>query len=214
MSRVPSRSPARPEAGGAGAAAPPRAAQRILATADALFYREGSRAVGVDEIVVRAGATKPSLYRAYPSKDHLIAATLEGRAAAAWAVLDTAAAQHPDDPKAQLLAWMEAMAAATSQSGYRGCALTNAVVEYPQGRHPARKAAVAHKQAVRDRLRDLTRTMGARKPKKLADALLLLAEGLAVTAQIFGEDGPAGAARGAAEALISAHARDAVPPAR
>lgn len=198
MSRTPSR-----------LASAPRAADRILTTADALFYREGSRAVGVDEIVIQAGATKPSLYRAYPSKDHLIAATLAGRAAADQARLDAAAAAHPDDPKAQLLAWIDSLVAATGQPGYRGCALTNAVVEYPHGKHPARRAAVAHKQAVRDRLRDLTRAMGARKPKKLADALLLLAEGLAVTAQIFGEDGPAGAARAAAEALISAHAREA-----
>ena len=32
----------------------PRAAERILTTAGELFYREGTRAVGVDEIVGRA----------------------------------------------------------------------------------------------------------------------------------------------------------------
>ena len=34
-----------------------------------------------------------------------------------------------------------------------------------------------------------------RKPKKLADSLLLLIEGVYVTSQLFGEDGPAAAAR-------------------
>ena len=39
----------------------PRAAERILDTASDLFYREGIRAVGVDEIVARAGVTKNSV---------------------------------------------------------------------------------------------------------------------------------------------------------
>lgn len=47
------------------AARPPRAAERIFDTACDLFYRDGIRAVGVDEIVTRAGVTKPSLYRSF-----------------------------------------------------------------------------------------------------------------------------------------------------
>ena len=72
---------------------------------------------------------------------------------------------------------------------------------------PGRKVAVRHKAAVRERLRDLTRAMGARRPKKLADPLLLLIEGVFVTSQLFGPEGPAAAAKGAAEALIEHHTR-------
>ena len=53
---------------------PARAADRIRASASELFYREGIRAVGVDEVVDRAGVTKPSLYRSLASKDDLAAA--------------------------------------------------------------------------------------------------------------------------------------------
>ena len=53
---------------------PTRAADRIRASASELFYREGIRAVGVDEVVDRAGVTKPSLYRSFASKDDLAAA--------------------------------------------------------------------------------------------------------------------------------------------
>lgn len=53
---------------------PVRAADRIRASASELFYREGIRAVGVDEVVERAGVTKPSLYRSFASKDDLAAA--------------------------------------------------------------------------------------------------------------------------------------------
>ena len=187
----------------------PKAAERILSTASDLFYREGARAVGVDEIVARAGATKPSLYRAFPSKDALIAAYLQGQSASAWGYFDAAAEAHPGDPKAQILAYIEALSDRALKPGYRGCGLSNAAVEYPEPKHPGRKVAVAHKAELRERLRELTKALGARKPKKLADSLLLLIEGVFLTSQLFGEDGPAAAARGAAEALIAAHTRDA-----
>jgi hypothetical protein len=85
-------------------------------------------------------------------------------------------------------------------------------VEYPDPAHAGRLVAVTHKAQMRKRLRDLTRGMDARKPKKLADSLFLLIEGVFVTSQIFGEDGPVVAARGAAEALIDAHVRKVPSP--
>jgi AcrR family transcriptional regulator len=180
------------------AATPPKAADRILGVAGELFYREGSRGVGVDEIVAKAGATKPTLYRAFGSKDQLIAAYL----------VDA----HPGDPRAQILAYFDALEVHTQRKGYRGCGLSNAAVEYPDPTHAGRLVAVTHKAQMRKRLRDLTRAMDARKPKKLADSLLLLIEGVFVTSQLFGEDGPVVAARGAAEALIDAHVRKVPSP--
>src|SRR5262249_23596321 len=53
-----------------------KAADRIRRTARDLFYQQGIRAVGVDEIVHQAGVTKPSLYRSFASKDELAAAYL------------------------------------------------------------------------------------------------------------------------------------------
>ena len=187
--------------------APPKAADRILENAARLFYRDGVRAVGVDEIVARAGTTKPSLYRAFGSKDGLVAAYLEGQAEGFWAWFDAAVAAHPDDPRAQILACFDALGGRTARKGHRGCGLTNAIVEHPEQTHAGRLVAIGHKEALRRRLREMTRAMDARKPKKLADSLLLLIEGAFVSSQIFGPDGPAAAARGAAEALIEAHTR-------
>jgi AcrR family transcriptional regulator len=186
---------------------PPKASERILSTASELFYREGARAVGVDEIVARAGATKPSLYRAFESKDQLIAAYLQGQAEGFWGDFNAATDLHPGNPKAQILGFFEALAERAARPGYRGCGLTNAAVEYPDRKHPGRKVVVAHKDDLRDRLRGMTKAMDAKKPKKLADSLLLLIEGVYVTSQLFSDDGPAAAAKGAAEALIEAHTR-------
>lgn len=168
-----------------------RAADRIRQTAQELFYREGIRAVGVDEIVTRAGVTKPSLYRSYASKDELAAEYLRDYEVAFWARFDSEKDRHPDDVRAQLLGYMEGLAQRASKRDYRGCGLTNAAIEYPQTDHPARKVALAHKRKLRTRLVEMCKAMHARQPELLADGLLLLLEGTYASGQTFGERGPA-----------------------
>src|SRR5262249_8650023 len=55
------------------------ARQRILETADRLFYQDGIRAVGIDRIIAEANVAKMSLYKHFPSKDDLILAVLKHR---------------------------------------------------------------------------------------------------------------------------------------
>ncbi|MBE1162067.1 TetR/AcrR family transcriptional regulator [Dyella acidiphila] len=186
------------------AEAPRRAADRIRDTAFELFYREGIRAIGVEEIVNRAGVTKPSLYRAYESKDELVADYLRDYHQRFFQRFEAPAAEHPDDPKAQLLAYLDRLAVRASSEGYRGCGLTNAVIEYPDHAHPAHQVAVDSKQALRERLREMCRGMRARDPDELADSLLLLLEGCYVSGQTFGEGGPARVLGTAARRLIDA----------
>lgn len=183
---------------------PAKAADRIRETARDLFYRAGIRATGVDEIVTRAGVTKPSLYRSFPSKDELATAYLRDFEASFWQRFDEAVAAHPGDPRAQILAYLEGLAVRATRPGYRGCGLTNAAVEYPGRSHPARQVAEANKRAFRERLVAMAREMGATDPRALADGLLLLIEGTFATGQLFGPGGPAGALAKAADALIAA----------
>ncbi len=194
-----SKPPSQPES-----ETPRRAADRIRDTAFDLFYREGIRAIGVEEIVTRAGVTKPSLYRAFESKDELIAAYLRDYDQRFCQRFEAPGADHPGDPKAQLLAYLDYLAVRASSEGYRGCGLTNAVIEYPEREHPAHQVAVESKQALRERLRAMCRDMGAREPDDLADSLLLLIEGSYVSGQTFGEGGPARMLGIAARRLIDA----------
>jgi len=57
----------------------PSARDRILETAQRLFYRHGIRAVGVDRIIAESGVAKMSFYRHFPSKRDLVIAFLERR---------------------------------------------------------------------------------------------------------------------------------------
>jgi len=182
----------------------PKAAERIRRTARELFYREGIRAIGVEEIVTRAGVTKPSLYRSYASKDELAAEYLRDYEVGFWAAFNAGADIHPDDARAQLMAYFEGLSQRASQAGYRGCGLTNALVEYPGDDHPARKVAEENKRKLRARLVELSEAMGAKHPALLADGLLLLLEGTYASGQLFGAHGPAESLVKIANQLIDA----------
>lgn len=185
----------------------PKAAERIRRSARELFYREGIRAIGVEEIVSRAGVTKPSLYRSYASKDDLAAEYLRDYEVAFWQVFDAGVADHPGDPRAQLMAYVDGLAQRATQAGYRGCGLTNAVVEYPGDDHPARQVAEEHKRLLRERLTEISTAMGAKDPSTLADGLLLLLEGTYASGQMFGPQGPAQSLAKIAGQLIDASLR-------
>jgi AcrR family transcriptional regulator len=185
-------------------AAKPSAAARIRQTAAELFYRAGIRAVGVDEIVNRAGVTKPSLYRAFSSKDELAATYLRDYGDQFWGRFNAAREAHPGDPRAQILAYLTGLGQRATSRGYRGCGLSNAAVEYPEPDHPVRRVSEAHKRDLRALLRQMAEEMGATDPAALADGLLLLIEGTFTSGQVFGEGGPAATVAANAERLIDA----------
>ena len=187
--------------------APRRAGDKIRDSARELFYRDGIRAVGVDEIVTRTGVTKPSLYRSFGSKDELTVAILHDSEAGFWLRWDESMSAHSGDPRAQLLAFFQRLAERSSKEDYRGCTLTNAAVEYPDPDHPARLVAQAHKRDLRGRLRAKAVELGAADPDGLGDALTILVEGAYVSSQLFGKGGPSRSVGRAAEALIDAFVR-------
>jgi AcrR family transcriptional regulator len=183
---------------------PLRAAEKILGVARDLFYRQGIRAIGVDEIVKRAGVTKPSLYRSFPSKDELAASYLRHYDLEFWGRFDEAVNAHPDDPRAQINAFLTRVGKRTQKPDYRGCGMTNAAVEYPQPGHPARLVSEANKQELRRRLRAMAAAMDAADADMLGDGLLLLIEGAYISGQLFGLGGPAKSVARNADLLIEA----------
>lgn len=182
----------------------PPAAEKILGVAHELFYREGIRAIGVDEIVKKAGVTKPSLYRSFSSKDELAASYLRKYDIDFWARFDEAVAAHPDDARAQIIAFFTRVGKRSQKPGYRGCGMTNAAVEYPEPGHPARVVSEENKRELRRRLRAMAKEMGAADPGTLGDGLLLLMEGAYISSQIFGPGGPSQSVAKQADLLIGA----------
>src|ERR1700755_1135372 len=105
--------------------APLRAADRIRASASELFLREGLRPVGVDEVVDRAGVTKPSLYRSFASKDDLAAAYLRDYDLDFWEKFENPAGKSYSDAREHVLAYIRVLSTRAVRKGYRGCGLSN-----------------------------------------------------------------------------------------
>ncbi len=167
------------------------AASKIFETAKDLFYKRGIRAVGVDEIVCEAGVTKPSLYRAYKSKDDLVAACLEESAREGRASLDAAIASAGPDPRDRLTAVFRLYADKIGCPEFRGCAISNVAVEMPEPGHPGRAIVESCKTELRALIGDLTRALDIAEPDALADGLILVIEGAMTSHHIFGSQGPA-----------------------
>src|SRR2546430_12468638 len=115
---------------------PRKPRERIVATARDLFRKHGIRGIGVDAIADVAGTNKMTLYRHFGSKDELVVACLRDVARDAEAIWDGFESAHPDDPLAQLHAWVRCGAECASGDG-RGCDMANVAVEPAERDHPA-----------------------------------------------------------------------------
>jgi len=180
------------------------ARERILETAERLFYRDGYRAVGVDTIVAESGVAKMTLYRHFPSKDDLIAAHLERTNEQLLAWMEGLIASHRD-PRVALEAVFDGVGKLASSPECLGCAFVAAAGEFPEPDHPGHRAAVDHKRAVVGRLRELAEQAGARNPNVLAEELLLIMDGAWSAARVFGPGSHGRRASRAAKDLIAAH---------
>ena len=171
-------------------AAAPDTRERILRTASELFYREGTRAVGVDLIVERAGVAKTSLYRHFGTKDDLIEAFLLLEDEDFWRHWDGVAAQHKGAPREELDAQLQWIGERIARPGYRGCPQINIAAEYADDSHPARKVAVAHKQELRRRLAGLGRALRVDEPETFALRLGTIIDGALSSGRALHAAGP------------------------
>jgi AcrR family transcriptional regulator len=154
--------------------------ERILAAADEHFYAEGIRAVSADRLIAAAGVSKVTFYRHFPSKDDLVLAYLEGRAAVERQALEQFRDQAGDACDT-LLAIARGIADISCSPGFRGCPFINAAAEFADPTHPARKAIAAHRAWFATFLTDLLGEMAVQDRETVADQLIILRDGAMVT---------------------------------
>ena len=168
---------------------------RILETADRLFYLQGIRAVGVDTIAAEIGISKRTLYNHFPSKDALISAYLARRFVA----------PRPSDkpPVEQILATFDMLERRFADKDFRGCPFVNAVAELGSEDQSVRKIAVAFKESRRLWFRDLLLQLGAADAEGLATQLALLVDGSISQDLVRNDPAMARAAKQAATVLLA-----------
>lgn len=178
------------------------ARQRILETADRLFYQEGIRATGIDRIIAEAGVAKMTLYSHFPSKDELILSVLRYREERVLDFFRSALERHRKRNKDKLRAFFAALKEWFESPDFRGCAFQNAAVELADPAHPGTQFVRDHKRRFADLLRGLLEDSIGREGAKVAPAVAMLVEGAIVTAVIHGTAGAAEVARDGALKLV------------
>ncbi|MFB2600116.1 TetR/AcrR family transcriptional regulator [Herbiconiux sp. P17] len=176
--------------------------ERILEAASELFYAEGFRAVSAEKIIARVGTTKVTFYRHFRSKDDLMVAYLERRAAEERAAIEGVLAVADGEPQRALALAVDALMAAACAPGYRGCPFINAAAEYADPTHPVRLVVAAHRRWQRQAFERLLAAVGVDDPAAAAGELMLLRDGAAVGGYLDDPDAVARALATAGLAIV------------
>ena len=176
--------------------------QRIVETAERLFYTHGIRAVGIDRIIAEAEVAKMSLYNHFKSKDDLILAVLQYREQQVEEMFAKSIDRHVRKGKDRLEAFFAALKQWFKRPGFRGCSFINASVELADSSHPAAKFAAAHKQRFHRLIEDCLFDRGGEKAAAHAPAIGLVVEGAIVSAVMNHSWKSADVARDAALAMV------------
>jgi AcrR family transcriptional regulator len=178
------------------------ARERLLASANELFYNEGVQSVGIDRVIEHAGVAKASLYNSFGSKEELVHAYLLERQATTTARV-TAAIEAEEDPRAKVLAVFESQARSQRRPGFRGCAFVAASAESKPG-GLVEEATRGYRDWFRNLFTRLATDAGAKHPETLGHQLQLLYDGAASSGNLDHDASAADNARAAAEVLLGA----------
>jgi len=132
--------------------------ERILSVASDLFYNQGYRATGINEVIKKSGVAKATFYSHFSTKEKLARAYLELRSTEELAYMDSciAAAKGPRERFFSVLAgigpWL-------LETDFRGCVFINMASEVPDHVSPLRKAGEKVYSATRLRVEALCREL-------------------------------------------------------
>ena len=167
--------------------------ERLIEAASELFYAQGLRAVSADKIIERVGTTKVTFYRHFRTKDELVVAYLQGRAAIEREGVGGAIARAGGDVDTALRLISEGIGAVACSPGFRGCPFINAAAEYPDPGSPVRRLVDEHRAWYRKTFEQLIAPLGLPDQAAVVDELMLLRDG-AMVAGYLGDPAAAGGA--------------------
>ena len=160
------------------------ARERILDSAYELFSTHGVRAVGVDDVILRAAVAKATLYRHFPSKDALVLAFLDRREEVwtrGW--IEIEARKRGATARDRLLAIFDLFDEWFRREDFEGCPFVNVLVESASRDSLVARACAAHLERIRDILRAFAVDAGLRDVDNFAHAFHILMKGAVAHAE-------------------------------
>ncbi len=180
------------------------ARDRILETADRLFYTQGYGATGINQIIAEAQVAKASFYANYPSKEDLAIAYLERRHERWFAEL-SAQVDRRRTAVTRVMATFSFLEAWLPRVDFRGCAFLNLLGEAPPSGALLR-VVMSHKQQLREFFRTSVAGIAPnqRVADRLGDQLVVVFEGAIIEAQVHKSIWPITSAAQLAATLLRA----------
>jgi AcrR family transcriptional regulator len=176
---------------------------RLLDATDELLFAVGDTHTPVDRILERAGVSPATLYRAYGSKEALVAAALDRRHHEWLETWDAAVARASTD-RDRLLAVFDALEEFQARSdGARWCAFLGTAAGYVAPPPILAEAVRQETESLRSRLREWAEPVVGPRADALVDDLVLVFSGqLAVRLRPGAPRPRPGAAREVAALLV------------
>ena len=179
--------------------------EHILDVASGLFYKHGIRNVGIDRIIGESGIARMTLYNHFKSKDLLIEEYLR-RASTRWMKWYAGKIERAsEDPRERVLAAFSVLDGWFRSRDFRGCSVTNAMVELADEAHPAAAVKEEYHDSLRRLFGGLVRDAGMVDSDELVEELIVVLRGAMISALLDGPQGVAARARRTSEHLLDAH---------
>jgi len=184
--------------------------RRILATASDLFYRNGYRATGINEIIDKSGVAKATFYAHFPSKELLALAYVKSMNEIEGRSLEKGIEKYRG-PYDKLLGILEYLIPWSRERDFRGCGYMNISSEVTTPGHPLRRESQAHYDALRALVGELMDQLKAqrgaawkdRDVDQLAESYMLIFAGALSMAQLYHDPKPFRHAGDAVKKLLS-----------
>jgi len=168
------------------------AAERILKVASDLFYRQGYRATGINEVIDKSGVAKATFYSHFKTKDALCKAYLKEMKRGEIEMVDSAIDQA-EGPLARFLAVIESLPPWLLETDFRGCGFLNMASEIPDPESPLRKEGMMVYGMIHDRVRALSRALiasdtekyGHLDPEQLSNDYMVIYAGSVMFAEMY-----------------------------
>jgi AcrR family transcriptional regulator len=173
--------------------------ERLLGAARDLTYQHGV-GVGVDAILTEADVARRSLYQHFGGKDQLITEMLRQTAERDVERYRQALEAGGARPRERLLSLFEAVYTVVGRPTFHGCRYAAAELGLADPEHPGHAVVREYKQRLHDLLDPEARALGHPDPSAAADQLLLLIDGILVSAA----SGPAARSVAATRGLVDA----------
>lgn len=181
----------------------------LVVVAAGLFNRLGYHQCGVDEIMRRSGVSKTTLYKHFPTKEHLILEVMRRRSEVFFVEVSDRLEAHraaaPDAaPHSRIEVILDIVDEWINGGDFFGCNFVRAVAEYGDRDDPIHRHAAHHKDRLQQVFADLLCDLPQTQQESAAEQVMLVLDGAITTAQVRGRTDVIDVARKMVSLLLSA----------